>query len=131
MVGITEHECLGRVSALEATGHIEGYTIVRNYPEGAVAPVFAVITIRQDPARTGHDLHRSMESVPEITCAHVLDSDHSVLIHLQVTDRTRLDRITRSFRRQSSVLSLEVSTSTPILRQRPPLHAGLRFTPSF
>lgn len=123
MVGITEYECLRRVAALEAAGHIDGYTIVRNYPEGRALPIFALIRIRQDPARTGHDLHRSMESIPEITSAEVLDTDQSVLIHLQVPNPVRLDAITASFRMQSSVLSADVSTSTPILRQRPPLGA--------
>jgi DNA-binding Lrp family transcriptional regulator len=120
MVGITEYECLKRVAALECNGHIEGYTIVRNYPEGTALPIFALIRIEQDPARTGHDLQRSMESIPEITGAEVLDCDRSVLIHLQVPDLERLGAITASFRVQSSVLSLDLSTSKPLLRQRPP-----------
>lgn len=114
----SQGECADRMIRLQQSGHIGGYTIVRNYPDGAAQPVFAVIRIVQDRQRSGHDLLRSMDSIAEITTADVLDSDHTVLVRVQVRDLDRLDKITAFFRVQSAVLSIE-TTTTQVLIRRP------------
>lgn len=63
-----------------------------------------------------------MESIPEIVTAEVPSTDETVLIRLQVPDLARLEKITEHFRSQTAVLSLEVSTSTPLLAHMPPRH---------
>lgn len=117
--GVTAAECDERIHNLELEGHIGGYTIIRNYPGAATRPLSALIRITQDPARSGHDLLRSLENIREITSAEVLQKDHTVLLRLQVPDPDRLNQITNFFRAQSTVLSLEVSTTQPLFSHRP------------
>ncbi|MGO4585851.1 Lrp/AsnC family transcriptional regulator [Arthrobacter sp. 2RAF6] len=117
--GLTEGQCAERILRLELDGYIGGYTIVRNYPDAATRPLSALIIIVQVPGRSGHDLHRSMESIPEISTAELVDNDHTVILRLQVPDLDRLSSIATFFLVQSSVLALEVSTTQPILSHRP------------
>ncbi|MDT0196490.1 Lrp/AsnC family transcriptional regulator [Arthrobacter sp. AB6] len=117
--GISAAQCEGRIYRLELEGHIGGYTIIRNFPDPATRPIPAVIRIAQEPGRSGHDLQRSMESLPEITTAEHLNADHSILLRVQVPDLDRLNKIISFFRAQSAVLSLEVSTSQPLISHRP------------
>lgn len=117
--GLTESQCAERIFRLELDGHIGGYTIIRNYPDSATRPISALIRIVQVPGRTGHDLQRSMESIPEITTAEHVDNDHTVLLRLQVPDLDRLDKITTFFKIQSAVLTLDVSTTQPLFCHRP------------
>lgn len=117
--GLSEGECAERIFRLELDGHIGGYTIIRTYPDPATRPLTAVIRIVQSLGRSGIDLHRSMESIPEITTAELVDNDHTILVRLQVPDRERLTRITTFFQIQSAVLSLEVSTTQPLFSHRP------------
>lgn len=120
--GVTEPECRERLAWLQHSGHIGGYSIIRNYPNAKLRPIFATIRIVQDPARTGHDLQRSMDFIKEITTAETLDIDNSVLIRVQTPDIDRLHEITDLFRMQSAVQSIEVSTTKPLLIRRPSLH---------
>lgn len=117
--GLTEGQCAERIFRLELDGHIGGYTIIRNYPHPATRPLSALIRIVQVPGRSGHDLQRSMESIPEITAAELLDNDHTVLLRLQVPDLDRLEKITTFFNVQSAVLTLDVSTTQPLFSHRP------------
>ncbi|NQD88018.1 Lrp/AsnC family transcriptional regulator [Paenarthrobacter sp. CM16] len=117
--GLTERECEERVIGLELHGHIGGYTIIRKFPDPALGPLSACIRIVMAPGRTGDDLYRSMESIAEITTAELLDGDHTVLVRLLVQSRDRLKAITRFFRAQLAVLSLEVSTTQPLFSRRP------------
>ena len=117
--GLTEGQCAERIFRLELNGHIGGYTISRKYPDAATRPLSALIRIVQVPGRSGHDLQRSMESIPEITTAEFVDNDHTVLLRLQVSDLDRLNRITTFFQVQSAVLTLEVSTTLPLFSYRP------------
>ncbi|WP_284980385.1 Lrp/AsnC family transcriptional regulator [Arthrobacter sp. fls2-241-R2A-200] len=117
--GLTESQCAERIFRLELDGHIAGYTIIRNYPDPATRPISAIIRIVQVPGRTGHDLQRSMESIPEITTAELVDIDHTVLLRLQVPDLERLEKISAFFKLQSAVLALDVSTSQPLYCHRP------------
>lgn len=116
--GLTEGQCAERIFRLELEGHIGGYTIIRNYPDPATRPISALIRIVQAPGRTGHDLQRSMESVPEITTAELVDNDHTFLLRLQVPDLDRLEKITTFFKVQSAVLALDVSTTQPLFCHR-------------
>ena len=117
--GLSEGQCAERIFTLELDGNIGGYTIIRNYPDAATRPISALIRIVQVPGRTGHDLQRSMESIPEITTAELVDNDHTVLLRLQVPDLDRLDKITTLFKVQSAVLTLDVSTTQPLFCHRP------------
>jgi Lrp/AsnC family transcriptional regulator, leucine-responsive regulatory protein len=118
--GVSQDECKARIERLQRTGHIGSFTIVRNYPDAATMPVFGLISITPDPRRNGQDLLRSMESIPEIVTAEILNTDESVLVRLQVPDQARLEAIAEHFRRQFSVLSLEVSMTMPLLTHVPP-----------
>jgi len=117
--GLTEGQSTERIFRLELDGHIGGYTIIRNYPDPAKRPLSALIKIVQVPGRSGHDLLRSLESIPEITTAELVDNDHTVLLRLEVPDLDRLDKITAFFQVQSAVLTLEVSTTQPLFSHRP------------
>jgi len=117
--GISAAQCEERIFRLELEGHVGGYTIIRNYPDPATQPISAVIRIVQEPGRSGHDLQRSMDSIPEITTAEHLDADHSILLRIQVPDLVRLTKIISFFEVQSAVLSLEVSTSQQLISHRP------------
>lgn len=130
--GVSKAQCEERILKLELDGHIGGYTIIRGYPDAAARPISALIRIVQEPGRSGHDLQRSMESIPEITTAELLDKDHTILMRLQVNDYDRLNKITTFFQVQSTVLSLEVSTTQPLFSHRPVPHTigHRRDTPS-
>ena len=117
--GVSAAQCEERIFKLELDGHIGGYTTIRNYPDPAIRPIHAVIRIVQEPGRSGHDLQRSMDSIPEITTAEHLDADQSILLRVQVPDPDRLNKIIHFFEVQSAVLSLEVSTSQPLISHRP------------
>lgn len=120
--GVNQDECEARMERLQQTGHIGGFTIVRNYPDAATRPVFGLMSITPDPRRNGQDLLRSMESIPEIVTAEMLNTDESVLVRLQVPDQARLEAIAEHFRSQFAVLSLEVSITMPLLAHVPPRH---------
>lgn len=117
--GISAAECNERIQRLEQTGYIAGYAAIRNYPDPAARPLTALIKIVQQPGRNGHDLLRSMESVPEITNAELLEADHSIMIRVQAPSRERLEKIITFFKVQSSVLSLEASTTQALFNYRP------------
>ncbi|MET4538541.1 Lrp/AsnC family leucine-responsive transcriptional regulator [Arthrobacter bambusae] len=120
--GLTESQCAERIFRLELDGHIGGYTIIRNYPDPATRPISALIRIVQVPGRTGQDLQRSLESIPEITTAELVDNDHTVHLRLQVPDLDRLEKITTFFKVQAAVLTLDVSTTQPLFCHRPTPH---------
>lgn len=120
--GVSQEECHARMERLQQTGHIGGFTIVRNYPDAATRPISALVRIIPDPGRNGQDLLRSMESISEIVTAEVLGSDQSVLVRVQVLNLERLERITEFFRKQIAVLSVEVSMTMPLLIHLPPRH---------
>ncbi|MEO5316181.1 Lrp/AsnC family transcriptional regulator [Pseudarthrobacter sp. CC12] len=117
--GISATECTERIQRLERTGHIAGYAAVRSYPDPAARPITALIKIVQQPGRNGHDLLRSMESVPEITNAELLEADRSIMIRVQASSHERLEKIITFFKVQSSVLSLEASTTQTLFNYRP------------
>lgn len=117
--GVDRTQCEERIFKLELDGHIGGYTIIRNYQDAEARPISAVITIFHEAGRTGHDLQRSMESIPEITTAEAVVKDNTVLIRLQVPDLGRLKKICEFFQVQSSVVSLEVATTQPLFSRRP------------
>lgn len=117
--GISPAQCDERIHNLELQGHIGGYTIIRNYPDAATRPISALIRIVPDRGRSGHDLLRSMETIPEITTAEVLEKDQTVLMRLHVPHHERLNDIATFFRVQSAVQSLEVSTTRPLFSHRP------------
>lgn len=117
--GISAAECAERIQRLEQAGHIAGYTVVRNYPDPATRPVTALIKIVQHPGRNGHDLLRSMASIPEISSAELLEAEHSIMIRVQAPSHERLEKISSFFKVQSSVLSLEVSTTQRLFNHRP------------
>lgn len=121
--GLDPNICAARMENLQRTGHISAFTIVRGYPDRDTAPNCAVITVRPDPSRNGQDLYRGLESIPEIVTAEML-ADGSILLRLQTRGADRLDSIATSLRNQSSVLSLHVTTSSPLLMHlpwRPPI----------
>ncbi|MDT0196514.1 Lrp/AsnC family transcriptional regulator [Arthrobacter sp. AB6] len=117
--GVDQTQCEERIFKLELEGHIGGYTIIRNYPDAEARPLSAVLRILQTAGRTGHDLQRSMESIPEITTAEAVVKDRSILVRLQVPDLDRLEKITAFFQAQSSVVSFEVATTQPLFSHRP------------
>ncbi len=113
-----------RMEKLQRTGHISAFTIVRSYPNSDDAPISAVIIISPDPLRNGQDLYRGLESISEIVTAETLLSSGSILLRLQTFDSDRLDSIISRLRTQASVLSLEVTITTPLLTHlpwRPPI----------
>jgi len=117
--GLNESQCEERIFKLELDGHIGGYTIIRNYPNADDRPISAIVSIATEPGRTIHDLHRSMESVPEIVTAEVLEKDRTVLVRLKVPHHDRLNEILAFFQVQSSVASLAVTTTQPLFSHRP------------
>ena len=117
--GLLEVQCEDRIFKLELEGHIGSYTIIRNYPDAAARPISALIRIVPDPGRSGYDLQRSMEFIPEIATAELLDKDHTVLMRLQVPNLDRLNEIATFFQTQTAVLSLQVSTTQPLFSHRP------------
>lgn len=117
--GLNEIQCEERIFKLELDGHIGGYTIIRNYPNAGDRPISAIIIIAMESGRTLHDLHRSMESIPEILTAEVLEKDRTVLMRVEAPHHNRISEITTFLRNQSSVASLEVSTTQPLFNHRP------------
>lgn len=117
--GLDKLQCEERIFRLELDGHIGGYTIIRNYPDADDRPISAVISIAMESGRTIDDLYRSTESVPEIVTAEVLQKDRTVLMRLEVPDHDRLNQLIAFFQVQSSVASLEVSTTKPLFSHRP------------
>ena len=117
--GLSESQCAERIFRLERDGHIGGYTIIRNYPDADTRPLTALIRIAQMPGRTGHDLQRSLEFIPEITTAELVDTNQTVLLRLQVPDLDRLGKIITFFESQSAVLTVEVSTTHLLFSHRP------------
>ena len=113
-VGASSHECAIRIAELERAGHIGGYTLVRDYPDPALRPVTAVIRVAQDPGRTGADLMRSLDYIPEVVTAEVLQADRSLLLRVQVTEPARIEAIAGALRIQSAVVSVEVSRTTVV-----------------
>lgn len=117
--GLNEIQCEERIFKLELDGHIGGHTIIRNYPDADDRPISAIIIIVMESGRTLHDLHRSMESIPEIVTAEVLEKDRTVLMRIEAPHHNRISEVTTFFRNQSSVASLEVSTTQPLFSHRP------------
>jgi DNA-binding Lrp family transcriptional regulator len=121
--GLDPESCADRMETLQRAGHIAAFTIVRGYPGNDTAPKCAVITVTPDPSRNGEDLYRGLESIPEIVTAEML-ANGSILLRLQTHGADRLDAIVTRLRNQSSVLSLQVTTTTPLLKHlpwRPPI----------
>lgn len=125
-IGESPKECEARIAALENAGHISGYTVVREYPDPELRPGSAVIRVVQDQTRTGADLLRTLDYIPEIVSAEILDNDRSLLLRLQISEPARLAAITRSLHMLSSVVSVDTRTTTMILSNprpaaRPPV----------
>lgn len=118
-IGASPKECTGRIAELERAGYIGGYTLVRDYPDPALRPVSAVIKVVQHRARTGADLMRSLDYIPEIVTAEVLDDDRSLLLRVQTTEPARIDAIASALRIQTAVVSVDVSRTTIVLANRP------------
>lgn len=119
-VGASPEECANRVAELERTGHIGGYTLVRDYPNPALRPVSAVMRVVQDHSRTGADLMRSLDYIPEIVTAEIFQDDRSLLLRVQVKEPARIEAIASALRIQSAVVSVDVSRTT-IVRSNPPM----------
>lgn len=117
-VGADVVECTTRIRALEGAGHIGGYTIVRNYPDPEHRPVSAVVMVIQDPLRTGADLLRSFDFIPEILTAEVLGDDSSLLLRLQTSDPGRVEEITEALRIQSGVVAVHATTTMPVFSRQ-------------
>ncbi|WP_139346618.1 hypothetical protein [Sinomonas mesophila] len=85
----------------------------------ALRPVTAVIRVVQDRARTGADLLRTLDYIPEIVTAEVLDEDGSLLLRIQATEPARIEAIASGLCRQSAVVSLDVTRTTVVLSKPP------------
>jgi len=125
-IGASPEECASRIAELEKAGHIGGYTLVRGYPVPALRPTSAVIRVVQDHTRTGADLMRSLDYIPEIVTAEVLQDDRSLLLRVHVEESGRIEAIASGLRSQSAVVSVDVSRTTivpfhPRHMSRPPL----------
>ena len=93
----------------------------RLVPDEIVAPrpVTAVIRVLRDRARTGADLLRTLDFIPEIVTAEVLEGDGSFLLRIQTTEPARIEAIANGLCRQSAVVSLDVTRTTIVLSQPP------------
>jgi DNA-binding Lrp family transcriptional regulator len=125
-IGASPEECSSRIAELEKAGHIGGYTLVRYYPVPALRPISAVIRVVQDRTRTGADLMRSLDNIPEIVTAEVVQDDRSLLLRVHVEEPGRIEAIASMLRSQSAVVSVDVSRTTivpfhPRHMSRPPL----------
>lgn len=114
-VGADTVECTTRIRALEDAGHIGGYTIVRNYPDPEHRPISAVVRVVQDPARTGADLLRGLDFIPEILTAEILCEDSSLLLRLQTSAPGRVEEIAEALRVQSAVVAVSATTTVHVL----------------
>lgn len=119
--GASPKECETRIADLEKAGHIGGYTLVREYPDPALRPVSAVIRVVQDPARTGADLLRTFDFIPEIVTAEILDNDRSLLLRVQATEPARIEAIASTLRLQSAVMAVDVARTTFVLSNPRPM----------
>ena len=119
-IGISPGECASRITELERAGHITGYTLKRSYPDPALRPISAVITVVQDRSRTGADLLRSLDFIPEIVTVEMSNKDRSLLLRLQTTKPGRIESIASALRIQSAVESVDVTPTTLVLS-----HLGL------
>lgn len=119
-IGISPGECAARIKELERACHITGYTLIRSYPDPALRPISAVITVVQDRSRTGADLLRSLDFIPEIVTVEMSNKDRSLLLRLQTTKPGRIESIASALRIQSAVESVDVTPTTLVLS-----HLGL------
>lgn len=117
-IGVSPGECAARIAELESAGHIRGYTLMRGYPDPALRPISAVIRVVQDRSRTGADLLRSLDFIPEIVTAEIAEEDRSLLLRLQTTEPSRIESIASALRLQSAVESVDVSPTTLVLSSR-------------
>lgn len=117
-IGVSPGECAARIAELERAGHISGYTLVRSYPDPTLRPISAVIRVVQDRSRTGADLLRSLDFIPEIVTAEISDEDRSLLLRLQTTEPARIESIASKLRTQSAVESVDVTPTTLVLSNR-------------
>ncbi|MFC9353274.1 MULTISPECIES: Lrp/AsnC family transcriptional regulator [Terrabacteria group] len=120
-VGTSGAECAARIVELETDGHIGGYTIVRTYPDPTNRPVSGLIRVIRDPTRSGADLLRSLDFIPEILTAEIDDQDSSLLLRVQLTNSLRLAEIVASLQAQTAVLSVHGATSTVLLTRPSPV----------
>lgn len=97
-----------------------GYTIIRNYPDPALRPPSAVLRVVQDCSRSGDDLLRSLDFIPEIVTAEISVEDCSLLLRLQTPDPSRIEQIASALRIQSAVVMVQVARTTAIFRNRGP-----------
>ena len=117
-IGVSPGECAGRIAELESAGHIRGYTLVRSYPDPALRPISAVIRVVQDRSRTGADLLRSLDFIPEIVTAEISDEDRSLLLRLQTTEPARIESIASALRIQTTVEAVDVTPTTLVFSNR-------------
>lgn len=117
-IGVSPGECAARIAELERAGHISGYTLVRSYPDPTLRPISAVIRVVQDRSRTGADLLRSLDFIPEIVTAEISDEDRTLLLRLQTPEPARIESIASKLRTQSAVESVDVTPTTLVLSNR-------------
>ena len=117
---VSPGECAARITELERACHITGYTLIRSYPDPALRPISAVITVVQDRSRTGADLLRSLDFIPEIVTVEMSNKDRSLLLRVQTTKPGRIESIASALRIQSAVESVDVTPTTLVLS-----HLGL------
>lgn len=117
-IGVSPGECAARIAELERACHIRGYTLVRSYPDPALRPISAVIRVVQNRSRTGADLLRSLDFIPEIVTAEICDEDQSLLLRLQTTERARIESIASALRIQTTVEAVDVAPTTLVFSNR-------------
>ena len=117
-IGVSPGECAARIAELERAGHISGYTLVRSYPDPTLRPTSAVLRVVQDRSRTGADLLRSLDFIPEIVTAEISDEDRTLLLRLQTPEPARIESIASKLRTQSAVESVDVTPTTLVLSNR-------------
>ena len=117
-IGISPGECASRITELERAGHITGYTLKRSYPDPALRPISAVITVVQDRSRTGADLLRSLDFIPEIVTVEISDVDRSLLLRLETREPARTESIASALRIQTGVETADVTPTRLVLSNR-------------
>ena len=117
-VGVSPGECAARIAKLETAGHIRGYTLVRGYPDPTLRPISAVIRVVQDGSRTGADLLRSLDFIPEIVTVEISDVDRSLLLRLETREPARTESIASALRIQTGVETVDVTPTTLVLSNR-------------
>jgi DNA-binding Lrp family transcriptional regulator len=120
-IGTSSKECEVRIAELERAGHIGGYTLVREYPDPTLRPVSAVIRVVQDQTRTGADLLRFLECIPEIITAEIHNDDHSLLLRVETKEPARVEAIASALRIQLAVVSVEVYRTTKVMSNPRPM----------